>query len=102
MLLPIFEANPPIHFFEPARKALLDTYHIHAPTSEDRLPKLLYIDRQNTDRRLPNETHDALLDLFGEVRDQGRMEFEHVLLEDWTPHQQIEKVAYADVSGSSE
>lgn len=99
MLLPIFQANPPTHFFEPARQSLLETYHIHPPhLASKHLPKVLYIDRQSTDRRLNNETHDALLDLFGEFGREGRMEFGHVLLEDLTPHQQIEVVAYADVS----
>jgi hypothetical protein len=96
MSLPIFEQNPPVGFFEPARQTLLETYEIRSPALS--APHVVYVDRQNTDRRLPNETHDALLDLFAEFDHNGRVEFKHVVLEDLTPHEQIETVAYADVS----
>ncbi|KAK1924496.1 hypothetical protein DB88DRAFT_490663 [Papiliotrema laurentii] len=95
MSLPIFEQNPPVGFFESARQTLLETYEIRSPALS--APHVVYVDRQNTDRRLPNETHDALLDLFAEFDHSGRVEFKHVVLEDLTPHEQIETVAYADI-----
>ena len=95
MLLPIFEAGPPAGFFNPARETLLNTYHIHPPSAGT--PRIVYIDRQTTSRRLPNETQDALLDTFHEFEKDGRAQFRHIILEELTAHEQIEAVAYADV-----
>jgi hypothetical protein len=96
MALPIFEAHPATDFFEPAREALLETYRIRPPPASH-LPRIIYIDRQKTDRRLPNQTHDALMDLFVVYVELGKIQFDQAVLEDLTSHQQIEAVAYADV-----
>ena len=96
MPMPILETHPRDDFFVPARQRFLESYGIHPPSKA--VPEVLYIDRQNTERRLPNATHDALLEMMQEMSRGGRFEFKHVELEDLTPREQIEVVAYADVS----
>jgi protein O-GlcNAc transferase len=96
MPMPILETHPSDDFFVPARQRFLESYGIHPPSRT--VPEVLYIDRQNTDRRLENATHDALLELMQEMAKDGRFEFKHIELEDLTPREQIEVVAYADVS----
>lgn len=97
---PILELQPPEGFFEPARKHLLEVYNLQPKAMT--APHVIYIDRQNTDRRMPNETHNGLIELLEGYHTLGQIEFRHVELEDLTPHQQIEAVAFADVRILSE
>lgn len=95
MALAIVEADPPAGFFDPARNTLLRNYHIGPPSKGE--PSVVYIDRQDTSRRLPSETHEALLEILHQAEKDGRVRFRRVVLDDLTKHEQIEAVAYADV-----
>jgi hypothetical protein len=96
MALPIIEAEPPLGFFDPARDAILRNYNIAPPPPQQGL-KIVYIDRQSTDRRLTDETHLQLLETCREFVVDGKAVFDHIILEEFTVPQQIEAVAYADV-----
>ena len=95
MALPIVEAEPPLGFFDPARDSLLRNYKIHSP--KERKPRIIYIDRQSTDRRLPDATNFDLLETCREIAEDGQAVFDHIVLEELTGPQQIAAVAFADV-----
>jgi hypothetical protein len=96
MSVPIFETPHRANFFKPYRQRLLDHYDISSKPAA--CPKIVYIDRQSSSRRLSDATENDLLDLLRGVEKSGQGRFHHVILEDLTVVQQIEVVADATVS----
>lgn len=69
------------------------TWEHHKKPSPKRLV-LGYIDRQNTDRRLPNEHHDWIVEYA--TSHQG-IDFRHLHMEAYTAMEQIEKASECDM-----
>lgn len=92
--------------FEPLRTGMAEHLKIHPrPTrsifgeSVGRLPKVVYVDRQDTSRHLVPDAHEYLMDLFEKMRDEGQVVFTHGLFGGgMTVEEQIESVIDADVS----
>jgi hypothetical protein len=102
MALPMFEQPLTPHFFAQARQKLLAHFSIssYAPPlqpGEKRIPKVIYIDRQNSDRKLKDEDHEGLEELLRDMHKMGVLDFDDVVLEDHSKGEQVEKVAGADV-----
>jgi hypothetical protein len=98
MALPIFEHPRAPHFFQPARRTLLDRYSISSVLRER--PKVVYIDRQSTDRHLRHEDHEDLVAMLGDLNRTRLIEFDHVVLENMTTVAQVEVIADAQVRDS--
>jgi hypothetical protein len=62
------------------------------------VPKVVYIDRQASKRRLRHEDHLGLMDTLLSLRDSGRIAFKHAKLEDLSHAEQVTMVSDADVS----
>lgn len=94
--------------FEPLRHQMAQHLKIYpTPTrsligkSVGKVPKVLYVDRQDTSRRLDPEAHQHLMELFEGMRDEGKVVFTHgVFGEGMTVEEQIQSVIAADVSPS--
>ena len=96
MAVPIFEHPHRPHFFKSTRSRLLYHYGIsgkHLPC-----PKIVYIDRQDSKRRIPDELHEEFLDMMRDLERTGYGQFKHIHLEDISPLQQLREVADASVS----
>ncbi len=98
MALPIFEHVPARshHCLALARERLLESLNIKAHLVPKR--KVVYIDRQATERRLPDETHEELLNMYEDTQAETGVEIRHLKLEDMPIHEQVEVVADASVS----
>ena len=53
-----------------------------------------YVDRQNTDRRLPSEHHDWIVEY---ATQHQNIEFRHLHMEEYTPKEQVEKASECDM-----
>jgi hypothetical protein len=100
MSLPIFETPHRPNFFQATRNRLLEHYHITLP-SEGKCPKIVYIDRQSSHRRLPDDTHLELLAVFKGLEAAGFGTFVDVVMEKLSVIEQIEVVADANVGSCS-
>lgn len=96
MAVPIFEHPHRPHFFDSVRSRLL--YHYGISGKHLACPKIVYIDRQDTKRRMPDELHAEFLDMMRDMETEGYGQFEHISLEDISPLQQLREVADASVS----
>lgn len=96
MALAIYEEPHLPHFFQPARQRLLNNLDI--PEPNDKRRKMVYIDRQSTDRRIPDNEHEEMLEMFKDVEIEKDVSIEHVRLEDLSVKEQVEAVAFASVS----
>lgn len=92
----IFEEHHQPHFFSGARNRLLHHYDIH-PRKPSDPQQIVYIDRQNSDRKLPDATHTELLRQLETFSETERVDFRYLKLEDMSPRDQIEAVARASV-----
>lgn len=95
MSLPIFLHPHRSGFFTTKRDRLLSHYGILG--KQHPCPKVVYIDRQDTSRRMPDEVHVEFLKMLRELERGGYGRFEHVHLEDGSVLQQIAEVADATV-----
>jgi aspartate 1-decarboxylase len=102
MSIPIFDHPPPFGFFQAARQHLLQTYAIAQPPSHKTAPRVTYIDRQNTTRRMSNQTHEAFLQVMLNMQGSGQIDFRHMRLEEYAPVAQVEVVAWSDVTSRAE
>jgi len=98
MSIRIFDHPPPPGFFESARQNLLETYEIAEPPPHKKLPRVTYIDRQDTSRRMSDETHVRFLQVLETMQDEQKIEFRHMRLEKYPPVVQVDYVAWSDVS----
>lgn len=94
MALPIFEHPHSPNFFVPVRQKLLAHYGIRP--KNDHRPKIVYIDRQQSDRHLPEKDHESLLELLSAL--SQFVDARRVILEDVPLREQIEMVADCTVS----
>lgn len=96
-------------FFSPARRALLSSLKIRAPTNrpvhgrklDQGDVKIVYIDRQDTDRRLSDEAHKDLMAVLDDLEDDDhrwKVDFVRGKFGDLDIREQIKAVADADVS----
>ena len=91
MAVPILDRPLRPHFFAPARQRMLN--HLGHTGTIASIPKIVYIDRQSTDRRLVASDHENLLELLHKLDETGAVETSHVLLEKLSPKQQVLAVA---------
>lgn len=96
MSLPIFEQPLRPHFFAPARQRLLDHLGVRLPSTR-KAPKLVYIDRQNTGRKLSDEIHSGVLRMLDQMSADGLVDAHYVVLEDLSPQEQVRAIAGAKV-----
>lgn len=97
MAVPIFEHPHSTGFWNQAREKLLRHYSIPIHTDLPRPPKVVYVDRQTTDRRLHTADHEALVELLRDMERRGRIQFLHATLEEMTGVEQIKTVSDASV-----
>ncbi|KAK6907405.1 hypothetical protein I203_101399 [Kwoniella mangroviensis CBS 8507] len=81
MSLPIFEElpSPPPPFFAPYRQNLLQNLHLSVSTARGRVgkalndvPKIVYLDRQETSRKLSDEDNDGILGVLRDLEKDGK------------------------------
>ena len=96
MALPIFQHPHIPDFFTPPRERLLEHYNIRK--TEPSVSKVIYIDRQASDRRMSDQNHEELLQMLVDLDSSGVLTFEHLVLEDMEPIEQVRAVADASVS----
>jgi hypothetical protein len=95
-------------FWTPTRQAMLD--YVGAPVlnrprigaSLSPLPKIVYVDRQTSRRRLSDDDHRDLMTALLTFRDTGKITFRHAKLEEMSHEEQVGMVADADVSQQHE
>ncbi|WWC87964.1 uncharacterized protein L201_002866 [Kwoniella dendrophila CBS 6074] len=104
MAASIFSRPHPPFFFTPIRTALLS--HLEIPLPQNRrdpqrslgkLPKIVYVDRQNTNRKLSNEGHKELSVVLGEIESLGLATVGHKKLGKLRGKDKIEAVHDADI-----
>lgn len=95
MALPIFQHPHIPDFFTPPRERLLEHYNIRK--TEPSVSKVIYIDRQASDRRMSDQNHEELLQMLVDLDCSGVLTFEHLVLEDMEPIEQVRAVADASV-----
>ncbi|WWC87940.1 uncharacterized protein L201_002840 [Kwoniella dendrophila CBS 6074] len=108
MSLPIFEelSKPPPPFFSPYRESLLSNldllsilkptrYHLGKPLKS--IPKIVYLDRQESTRKLSVEDNQGLLDVFENLTKHGKAIYENPHLPELSFKQQVEVVKDADI-----
>ncbi|GFZ42512.1 hypothetical protein JCM24511_00228 [Saitozyma sp. JCM 24511] len=103
LALPVTSRSPSPHFWTPTRRAMMS--YVAAPFFERALPgarlgpvpKVVYVDRQASKRRLRHEDHLGLMDTLLSLRDSGRIAFKHAKLEDLSHAEQVTMVSDADI-----
>lgn len=85
------------HWFTAARNRLLNYFHI-PPSNDKKRHRLAYINRQGTDRKLPDEVHAALLESIHALSEKYNVEIADLVLEDMTKEEQIRAIANSTVS----
>lgn len=96
-------------FFEPVRQRLLSSLRIPhsgpadvrgtAAREEEGVVRIIYIDRQDTDRRLSDEGQGVLMDVLkGLGEDDGAVEWRHGLFGQIGVKEQLREVSDVDVS----
>ena len=95
---PIFDHSPPRGFFDSAWGHLLETYKIAKAPPRRLGPRVTYIDRQDTSRRMSDETHEQFLEVLLGMQHLREIEFRHLRLEEYSPTEQVEYIARTDVS----
>ncbi|WVQ78812.1 hypothetical protein IAT38_000903 [Cryptococcus sp. DSM 104549] len=100
----IFALPHPPFFFNPARSALLRNLSIpEAPTRRDpsrslrRVPKIVYVDRQESERRLSEEAHAALAVVLAEMEARGKARVGHKKMDVLSHAEQVKAVSDADI-----
>ncbi|WVR03762.1 hypothetical protein IAU60_000757 [Kwoniella sp. DSM 27419] len=95
--------HPPF-FFTPTRLALFSHLSIEAPPARMEpqrslrtMPKIVYVDRQNTDRKLSPQAHAELAVALGEMEALGKATVGHKKMSRLSLREQIEAVADADI-----
>ncbi|KAL1406132.1 hypothetical protein Q8F55_007815 [Vanrija albida] len=83
------------HWFTAARNRLLDYFHI--PPANKKTHRLAYINRQGTDRKLPDETHAELLKSLHGLSDKYNVEIADLVLEDLSKEEQIRAIANSTI-----
>lgn len=96
MAIPLFLRTLPSHFFSAARLHLLQRYRLTHRNLET-WPRVVYVDRQNSTRRMPQADHEGVLDILDFLQRSGRAETEHLILEQLSPEEQLAAVAGASV-----
>ena len=71
-------------------------YHQITPVETD-TPMVVYIERRHSGRGLKGDDHRDLDNLMYRLQAQGRVDYWHLVLEDFTPREQIEIISQADV-----
>ncbi|WVQ64967.1 uncharacterized protein L199_003137 [Kwoniella botswanensis] len=104
MAASIFSRPHPPFFFTPIREAFLS--HLSIPLPPNRLdpqralkglPKIVYVDRQNTDRKLSPEGHRELSVVLGEIESIGKATVGHKKLGKLGGKEKVEAVHDADI-----
>lgn len=85
------------HFFDTARDKVHAKFGAKAQTGQ----RIAYIDRQSTDRRLPDAEHEELVAALRRLASEHGAEFDHMLLEKMQPKEQFKRVSEATVSAAS-
>nr|ODN89283.1 hypothetical protein L204_06220 [Cryptococcus depauperatus CBS 7855] len=95
--------RPPF-FFIPSRISLLSHLHIPIPPTRpgpvkiwNKVPKIVYVDRQGTNRRMTEDSHAGVAVVLGELEASGIAIVEHKKMERLDRAQQIEAVSTADI-----
>jgi len=97
MAVAVFDAKHAKDFWDKARSSVLKYFGI----SRSRLqPKhnIVYLDRQDTQRRLSNRDHDALVHTLGSIAAKTGATFTHLELKNMTIVDTIKVVSQATVS----
>ncbi|WWC96890.1 hypothetical protein V866_003765 [Kwoniella sp. B9012] len=106
MSLPIFEElpSPPPPFFAPYRQKLLRNLHLSQPPVRakvgkalDVIPKIVYLDRQETDRKLSDDDHTGLLEVLRNLKKDGKAEVGVPHLSEMGFRNQVKAVKGADI-----
>nr|XP_031858488.1 uncharacterized protein CI109_006133 [Kwoniella shandongensis]KAA5525560.1 hypothetical protein CI109_006133 [Kwoniella shandongensis] len=104
MAASVFSLPHPPFFFTPARLSLLNNYDVAPPPhrlgpskSLYNIPKILYVDRQGTERKLSGEAHAGLAVVLGELESMGRARVVHKKMEKISHEEQIRNVADVDI-----
>ncbi|WWC60369.1 uncharacterized protein I303_102940 [Kwoniella dejecticola CBS 10117] len=104
MAASIFSRPHPPFFFTPIRHALLNHLEIPVPKARrdpqralDKIPKIVYIDRQDTNRKLSSEGHKELSVVLGEIEALGKAHVGHKKMGKLDGRSQIEAVHDADI-----
>ncbi|WVQ93474.1 hypothetical protein IAU59_000548 [Kwoniella sp. CBS 9459] len=100
----IFVRPHPPFFFTPTRLALLSHLSIPVPPARmepqrslRKLPKIVYVDRQDTGRKLSAEGHAEMAVVLGEMEAVGKATVGHKKMSKLVLPEQIEAVADADI-----
>jgi hypothetical protein len=96
MAVPILTRPFRTGFFESKRQQLLSYYSI--PSKRQACPKIVYVDRQKTNRRMPDETHEGFMAMLRGLEEDGYGRVEWVRAEDMGAVEQVRAVADATVS----
>ncbi|WRT65752.1 uncharacterized protein IL334_002700 [Kwoniella shivajii] len=104
MAASIFSRPHPPFFFTPVRLALLSHLEIPLPPNRidpqralGRLPKIVYVDRQNTDRKLSKQGHQELSVVLGEMEALGKAVVGHKKMGKLNGREKVESVHDADI-----
>jgi hypothetical protein len=84
------------HFFDKPRQQLLDYFAI-PPAPAGKQVRIAYIDRQSSNRKIPEDQHMTLVAEMKSLADSRGAHFAHLVLEDMTPDEQFREVAQANV-----
>lgn len=98
MSIPVFDRAPPRGFFDSARDQLLGTYKIAKAPPHTLGPRVTYIDRQDTSRRMSDEMHERFLEVLLGMQQRREIELRHLRLEEYSPTKQVGYIARTDVS----
>jgi hypothetical protein len=103
MALHAFTLPRPHSVFEPLRKSMASHLHKSTPSRKEpgkalsKIPKIVYIDRQDTSRHLIQDDHDELLEFLRGMEREKRISFVHGEFGKMGLRQQVESVLDADV-----
>lgn len=99
MSLPIFLHPHRSDFWQSARARLLRHYKISSTRKADVPRKVVYVDRQTTDRRLVDADHEGLVGVLEHLHREKRIDYVHATLEEMSGVEQVRMVADTWVSG---
>jgi hypothetical protein len=98
MSIPIFDTISFPSYFTSAQQGLIDRLRIEPRSTNATLPRVVYVDRQSSGRRLKGDAHKDLLDVMYRLQGEGKVDFWHMPLEDYTPEEQVTVMVHTDVS----
>lgn len=109
MALEVFSQPHPVNFFEPVRSAFLSSLDIPVRTrlsaddstiddTPHRPLQVVYVDRQATNRRLSDESHEAVVRVLNGLAGEDKVVWTHGKFGEMEIQRQVEITAAADVS----